>query len=82
MTGRASSSRLVVSKWVEGLSGQMEATFIRNHLGRWLLFKMALNRETDCHCHFALMSFVQMSLHANVTKPNYRSLLLLHHIKH
>ncbi len=50
---------MVVSKGLEGLSRQMEATFIRSYLGRWLLI------------NFALMSFAQMSLRANVTKPIY-----------
>jgi hypothetical protein len=63
MTGRASSSRLVVNKRLEGLSGQMEATFIRSHLGRWLLIE-----GLTVTCHFGLMSFVQMSLRTNVTK--------------
>ncbi len=30
---------LVVSKRLEGLSGQMEATFSRSHLPRWLLIE-------------------------------------------
>jgi hypothetical protein len=74
MTGWASNSRLVVSKGLEGFSGQMEATFIRSHLGRWLLIEgLTVTR------HFEIMSFAQMSFHTNVASRKCRFAQMSHH---
>ncbi len=64
--------RLVVSEGLEGLSGQVAATFIRSHLGRWLLME-----GLTVTFHFALMSFAQISLNHQYQQSQRRYLPLV-----